>query len=98
MRITNFLHINQYNIETQKAVYFQSYDSTIAKVSYENSEKVLTLGRDWNYSNITLRHLYRWLYENFDGWTGRKKDVEKMIAAGKYNDKKVIFINQVNFD
>lgn len=98
MRITNFLHINQYSIETQTAVYFQSYDSTIAKISYENSAKVLTLGRDWNYSNTTLRHLYRWLYENFDGWNGRKKDVEKMIAAGKYNDKKIIFINQVNFD
>lgn len=98
MRITNFLHMNQYNIEINNVVYFQSYDSTIAKVSYENGAKILTLGRDWDYSNTTLRHLYAWLYENFNGWQGKKKDVEKMIASGQHNGKKVVYVNEKNFD
>ena len=98
MRISNFMHMNQYNIEVNNVVYFQSYESTIAKVHYENGAKVLTLGRDWNYSNTTLRHLYAWLYENFNCWQGRKKDVEKMLASGQYNGKKVVYVNEKNFD
>lgn len=98
MRISNFMHINQYTIETENKIYFQSYDSIIAKVENTEHGKILTLGVHWDYSRTTMRHLYAWLYEYFSGWRGTKKDIEKMLACGEWNGQKVNYINETVFD
>lgn len=53
------LQNNQYIIDTDGAVYFQSYDSQIAKI--EKTGSVVVFNSKWNYSKTTLRHLYQYL-------------------------------------
>ncbi|MBR6298890.1 MAG: hypothetical protein IKR34_06550 [Candidatus Gastranaerophilales bacterium] len=98
MKISNFMHINQYTIETENKIYFQSYDSIIAKVENTENGKELTIGDHWNYSATTRKHLYAWLYEFFSGWQGKKKDVQKMLANKEWNGKKVNYIASHDFD
>ena len=97
MRVSNFLHMNQFVIETGNTLYFQSYDSIVAKVESTSKGKKLTVGRDWDYSNTTRKHFYAWLYEYFDGWTGKRKDVLKMLKDGMYNGRKVVFVDSNDF-
>ena len=71
---------NQYVINGEKGVYFQSYNSMIAKVS---KSKKITLTYMWDYSNTTRKHLYIFLRQQ--GFTDleRKKDILKAIKEGK---------------
>ena len=57
MKVEQFYNKNQFVIRGGNNITFQSYDSTIAVI--EN--RVLTLGRDWDYSRTTLKHLYLFL-------------------------------------
>jgi hypothetical protein len=50
---------NQFVIEHNNNIYFQSYESVVAVVS----DCGLFLGADWNYSVITLKWLYVFLRE-----------------------------------
>lgn len=58
MKVSQFYNKNQFVIEGQSVTTFQSYDSTIAII---DSKDHLTLGRDWDYSNTTRKHLYLFL-------------------------------------
>jgi len=58
-KVEQFYNKNQFIITTEKATIFQSYNSTVAKI--ENG--CLTLGRDWDYSKTTMKHLYLFLGE-----------------------------------
>lgn len=62
--VQQFYNKNQFIINTEKEITFQSYDSTIATINKKAG--VLTLGRDWDYSHTTLKHLYLFLndYKN----------------------------------
>ena len=63
MRVNQFYNKNQFIIEYNGEKYFQSYDSTIAKI---DAAGVLTFGADWDYSYTTRKHLYLFLsdYKN----------------------------------
>ena len=63
MKVSNFYNKNQFIIETGKETYFQSYESTIAKI---DKNGVLTLGNDWDYSKTTLKHLYLFIKDYKD--------------------------------
>lgn len=69
---------NQFIIEDDTRVVFQSYDSTIAIIDRTKSAESLTLGRDWDYSVTTMKYLYQFLYQ-FLGWSVNKKAIEKAI-------------------
>lgn len=45
---------NQFVIKGEGKMIFQSYDSIIAVVDYNN--KTIELGKDWNYSRTTGKH------------------------------------------
>lgn len=73
---------NQFVITTNEGTFFQSYDSVCAKVS----SGVLTLGRDWDYSHTTLKHLYIFLdnycysiYREIEGSKNKRAMLQKMI-------------------
>ena len=51
---------NQFVIENGGDVYFQSYQSVVAKVA---SDGTVTFGPDWNYSKTTTKHLNGFLKE-----------------------------------
>lgn len=57
LKVRQFYNKNQFIIIDNKKdeVWFQSYESTIAKVDNENK---LTLFENWDYSNTTRKHLY----------------------------------------
>lgn len=60
MKVTNITNgrgrkvPNQFIIENENVYTFQSYDSVIATVDFDNS--IITLGSGWNYSTTTARH------------------------------------------
>lgn len=50
---------NQFVIEANDEIFFQSYDSTIAKIGKDD----VTLGADYNYSVTTSKYLRQFLEE-----------------------------------
>lgn len=50
---------NQLVIEDGNKIYFQSYDSLVAKIE----GKVFTLGREFDYSRTTSKHLHTFMEE-----------------------------------
>lgn len=70
---------NQFVVEKDGKTYFQSYNTMIAEV---NKDKV-TLSKDWNYSNTTLKHLYIFLRQESFPIYG-KNDVLKAIKEGNF--------------
>ena len=71
------------NFETEE-VTLQSYDSTVAVLDKESG--IITLGKHWDYSVTTLKHVYQFLeeyasnlpYSILESRT-KKRSVEKLI-------------------
>ena len=82
MKITNLLNNkgnnvpNQFEIRTEKAVYFQSYQSIIVKRDYETKQIFLDKVY-WNYSKTTSKYRNLFLCED-------TKETERKIKAGIY--------------
>lgn len=87
-KMVKFLHENQW-IELENGgnkILFISYKSLCCVVDKE--KEVITLGRDWGYSNTTLRHLYAFL-DMFVYHEHRKTYIEKCIRDGKIGSYKL---------
>lgn len=69
---------NQFVIKHNGSVYFQSYDSVVAK--YEDG--VLTLTRYWDYSNTTRKHLYIFINDYCYGYSGNRESILKGLRDG----------------
>lgn len=57
MKVEQFYNKNQFRIYGEGKNIFQSYDSTIAIIE----KGMLILGKYWDYSRTTLKHLYLFL-------------------------------------
>ncbi len=69
---------NQFIIYTPEATFFQSYNSIIVKITFENGERVVYLDKnDWDYSKTTGKYRNQFLGET-------KKETEKKIKNGVY--------------
>ena len=66
---------NQFEIDTQKGRYFQSYNSTI--VFIDNNGKVFLDENDWDYSRTTGKYRNIFLGENMS-------ETRKKIKTGDY--------------
>lgn len=98
MKVKNFYSMNQFILEDKKKRTFQSYNSTI--LLYDKEKELVTLGKDWNYSNTTRKYLYLFIDEmipynektkeliNTKNERNRKEAIKKLI-----NDKKIIVKN-----
>ena len=77
---------NQFVIKTPNGIYFQSYDSVVA--FYDNDHK-LYLGRDWDYSNTTRKHLYIFIRDYTKYCIRSRKELLDYITEGEIveNDK-----------
>lgn len=73
--------MNQFVISGEGKMIFQSYNSMIAEVDY--NDKVITFGKDWDYSVTTGKHrnIFFRDYASFNDLT-TKKGVEKAIKDG----------------
>ena len=81
---------NQFIIINNGITYFKSYSSTIAKITLNGT---LILGKNWNYSNTTLKHLYEFLRQNNLGKIANKKSLQCLI-----DNKKITVIDSQNFE
>lgn len=73
---------NQYMIEDGDKVYFQSYQTTIAK--WDKEERELTLDRDsWDYSVTTLKYLKEFMQEVTVYRRMSKAEIAEQIKSGE---------------
>ncbi len=94
MKVENFYNKNQFRIYGEGKNIFQSYESTIAII--ENGS--LTLGRDWDYSKTTSKHLYLFLNDYLWELSSEIKNAiiealektNKRAAIQKLIDEKII--------
>lgn len=84
MRVEQFLHCNQFVIYDKNYVYFQSYQSLIARYDLTNCE--LELYEDWDYSITTLKHLYKFI---------EMQDYQLWNRINNYKSKKLGIIKQI---
>lgn len=62
MKVSQFLHANQFIIDDENwLITFQSYDSQICDIDYNN--KTIRIYENRDYSKTTLRHFYAFLSE-----------------------------------
>ena len=74
---------NQFIIEINNGVIFQSYDSVIAFYNKNNGKVYVT--EDWDCSNTTRKHFYIFLRDYCKACGNiRKKDIEYEFKQGKY--------------
>lgn len=71
---------NQFVVKINGAIYFQSYDSVVAK--YEND--VVTLGPMWDFSNTTRKYLYIFLHNYCHQCRMRMNEVKAKIDSGEF--------------
>ena len=81
---------NQFVIFDNGNIYFKSYNSTIAKITLN---KNLILGKHWNYSNTTLKHLYEFLRQNNMPELASKQALKNLIDKNK-----ITVIDKQNFE
>lgn len=102
-KVKQLVHNNQFILENNKKVVFQSYNSIIA--IFDKEKQTLTFGKDWDYSNTTLKHLYLfigdyiWYYLDL-GYDLRESLLDVMNSNNKKRgfqkliDKKIIKYNK----
>ena len=92
-KVNQFYNKNQFVFEWDWKTIFQSYDSTIAIIDYEN--KTLTIWIDWDYSKATSKHFYLFLSDYcFLHWFNKKAVlnlIKDWIFNYWYSEFKVIY-------
>ena len=87
MKVEQFYRANQFRIYGNGINELQSYDSLVVKIEGDYYNRQITLGRDWDYSTTTSKHVYLFLEEytniNFYGVKNKKKFVQDLINEGK---------------
>jgi len=66
---------NQFTVNTEKGVYFQSYDSIVCFKPYDGGK--ILLSTHWSYSRTTMKYLGQFLND------AKKPDILKLIKSGK---------------
>lgn len=78
---------NQFVIMALTTTVFQSYESTIAHI--DGASKIITIGRDWNYSRTTARHFYEFMrqYAPLVDFPWCKATIDHLLMYGNFTDK-----------
>lgn len=86
MKVQNIINnngngaVNQFVITTKDGIYFQSYDSMIAR--YKDGR--LTITPRWDYSNTTRKHFYIFL-RDYTPINPTRENILNCIANGYIN-------------
>lgn len=89
MKVEQFYNKNQFHLYGNGENELQSYDSLVCSIN----DLEIILGRDWNYSNTTRKHVYLFLEEygdiNFYGIKNKKEYINNLIDNGtiRYDEK-----------
>ena len=88
MKVSQYKGKNQFLLQDSDYMYFQSYNSIIAKL--HKTSGILTLGKDWEYSKTTRKYLYQFLNEYTRFTNVSKKEIEQLIK-----DKTIMIDNNL---
>lgn len=77
-KVEQFESKNQFVLEDDKQLIYQSYHSIIAV--YDKEKDRLTLGRDWDYSTTTSKYLYKFIDTYFYYTTSKYKELSKELC------------------
>ena len=87
MKVEQFYRANQFRLYGEGKNCLQSYNSLVVKIEGDFYNRQITLGRDWDYSTTTSKHVYLFLEEygdiNFYGISNKRQYVNKLIKEGK---------------
>lgn len=61
LKVENFYNKNQFLIREGEKLILQSYNSIVA--IWDNEKQTLVLGKDWDYSRTTTKHIYLFIYD-----------------------------------
>ena len=75
---------NQFIIKNGNIVTFQSYDSIVCEIRPASMgfEKVVVLGKDWDYSRTTIKHLGNFLKQNNLEYLAGAKNIREALERG----------------
>lgn len=105
MKIRNLINANgntvknQFIIENGTEVSFQSYESMICRIDHNGGlgfSKVVTIGKNWNYSATTAKHFYSFLTQQGLGILANKKAIEEAIERGhaRLNESIAVWLDE----
>ena len=87
MKVKQFIHANQFRLYGEGKNILQSYNSKVVEIEYVGKGIKITLGKDWDYSTTTSKHVYEFLEEygniNFYGVKNKRKFVNQLIKENK---------------
>lgn len=72
---------NQFIITDGMKVTFQSYESEIVTIDYDNG--TIFVGNNWDYSVTTGKYRNKFMHDNYFHEMETKKDFQKIINAGE---------------
>ena len=94
MKVEQFMNRNQFHLYGEGKDILQSYNSKVVEIEWETTpgNYLIKLGRDWDYSTTTSKHVYAFLEEyanmSFANITNKRKYIQKLIDNGviKYDE------------
>lgn len=99
MKVEQFLNRNQFHLYGEGVNILQSYDSKVVEITYNGCVECITLGRDWDYSTTTSKHVYAFLDEysrvRICGVTNKRKYINDLLK--EYKENKTEFIAKYNY-
>ena len=100
MKVEQFLKRNQFRLYDTDINILQSYDSKVVEITnYQGCYQCITLGRDWDYSTTTSKHVYAFLDEyskvSFCRVTNKRKYINDLIEEYKNDREK--FLNKYGY-
>lgn len=88
---------NQFVINEKDTIAFQSYASRVCEIRKGGMgyEKVVVLGKDWDYSKTTMKHLCGFLRQNGLGIMASAKDIREAITRGhaRYDEAIAVWVD-----
>lgn len=104
MKISNLVNergnrvANQFVIENENSIAFQSYDSIVCEIRPASMgfEKVVVLGKDWDYSRTTTKHLGNFLKQNNLEYLAGTKNIREALERGyaRHNESVAVWLDE----
>ena len=89
---------NQFIIKNGNIVAFQSYDSMVCEIRPASMgfEKVVVLGKDWDYSRTTTKHLGNFLRQNNLEFLAGAKNIREALERGyaRHNEAVAVWLDE----
>lgn len=100
MKVEQFLNRNQFHLYGDNKDVLQSYNSKVVEITNNpGCVQCIILGRDWDYSTTTSKHVYAFLGEyskiKFYGISNKRKYIKDRIEECKNDREK--FINRNDY-